>query len=373
MEFLSLKQKAFGLDISDLSFKVAKLEKKGGFLSLASFGNFPIRTGVIEKGEIKQKKSLVNIIKESIPKVWGKPIKEKDVVASLPEEKAFLQVIQMPIMEEEELAGAVKYEVENYIPLPIEDVYLDFQMVPPVYDGLDHLDVLIAALPKEIVDSYVEVLKEVGLRPLALEIESQAIARALVKNQMSPIPLLIIDLGATRASFIIFSGYSLRFTSSIPVCGRTFTEAVAKNLNIGFIRAERAKKRYGLSKKVKIRVRDGMEKKVEKGEVFEALIPPLTDLIEQIKKYLSFYQTHASHEHLPPNGRGVEKILLCGGEANLKGICEFLSSQLKIPVEKGNPWINILPEPIKEIPRLFFEESLKYTTALGLALRGIRD
>ena len=110
-----------------------------------------------------------------------------------------------------------------------------------------------------------------------------------------------------------------------------------------------------------------------RGKIFEALIPPLVDLIQQIERHLDYYQTHASHEHLPPNGKGVSKILLCGGGANLKGLPELLSLELKIPVELGNPWINILPTSLKELPDLPLEKSLAFTTAIGLALRGIKS
>ncbi|PIP24674.1 MAG: hypothetical protein COX33_00685, partial [Candidatus Nealsonbacteria bacterium CG23_combo_of_CG06-09_8_20_14_all_36_125] len=107
-------------------------------------------------------------------------------------------------------------------------------------------------------------------------------------------------------------------------------------------------------------------------EIFEALIPALVDLTQQIKRYLEYYQTHASHEHLPPDGKGVSKILLCGGGANLKGLPELLSLELRIPTELGNPWINILAEG-KKVSKLPFEKSLSYTTAIGLALRGIKQ
>ena len=374
LEFLTLKPEAFGLDISDLSLKIIKLkphsrsfpslrgEKEKKFFGLASFGEEKIKPGIIEEGEIKDEEALVKVIKESLTKVKGQKLKTKHVVASLPEEKAFLQVIQMPKMAEEELKSAVQFEAENYIPLPIGEVYLDSQIVPPVYNHLDHLDVLIAALPKKTIDPYLSCLKKAGLIPKALEIESQGIARALVKNEVSPFPILLIDLGATRTSFIIFSGYSLRFTSSIPVSSQKFTEAISKTLKIDIAEAEKLKIKSGLKKESK-----------EEKEVFEAMIPALTDLIEQIKRYLSYYQTHASHEHLPPNGKGVSKIFLCGGGANLKRLTDFLSTELKIPVELGNPWINILPEPLKEVPELSFEKSLSYTTALGLALRELKE
>ena len=384
MEFLSLKPEAFGLDISDLSLKIIKLKKRGKFLELASFGEMEIKPGIIKEGEIKDEEKLAEIIKSAIKKVKGEKLKTKYVIASLPEEKAFLQVIQMPRLSEEDLKSAVIYQAENYIPLPIEEVYLDFQIVPPVYNHLDHFDILIAALPKKIIDSYLSTLKLAGLKPLVLEIESLAIARALIKNQVTTSPLLLIDLGATRTSFIIFSGHSLRFTSSIPVSSQSFTEIIAKALKISLEEAEKLKIKYGLKEKIKIEMKNGKSERImERGlqpthlppasraPVFEALIPALTDLIQQIKRHLDYYQSHASHEHLPPNGRGVTKILLCGGGANLAGLADFLSLELKLPVELGNPWINILTEPLKEVAELSYEKFLSYTTALGLALRGL--
>ena len=374
LEFLTLKPEAFGLDISDLSLKIVKLKKRGQFFELDSFLEEKIEPGIIKGGEIKDEKKLAEIIRESIKKVKGEKLKTNYVVASLPEEKAFLQVIQMPRLPEEDLKSAVIYEAENYIPTPLEEVYLDYQIIPPVYDHLDHLDILIAALPKKTVDPYLSALKLAGLRPKVLEIESLAIARALIKNGITTQPILLIDLGATRTSFIIFSGHSLRFTSSIPVSSSNFTEIISKNLGVSLAEAERLKIKHGLEEKVKIKIGDEKtELKRERGRIFEALIPTLVDLVQQIKRYLDYYQTHSSHEHLPPDGKEVSKILLCGGGANLKGLCQLLSLELKIPVEIGNPWVNILIKEKKEVAELSFEESLKYTTALGLALRGIKE
>jgi len=373
LDLLTLKPEAFGLDISDLSLKIISLKKKGKTFDLASFAEEKIKPGIIKEGEVKDEKALARVISGSLKKVKGEKLKNKYVVAALPEEKSFLQVIQMPKMAREELKPAVIYEAENYIPLPIESVYLDSQIVPPVYNHLDHFDVLIAALPKKTVDPYVSALKLAGLKPLALEIESLAIARALIKDQTTTSPVLLIDLGATRTSFIVFSGKSLRFTSSIPVSSRSFTEIIAKSLGVSLVKAENLKIKHGLEEKIKLEIKDGKsERRVERGKIFEALVPPLVDLIQQIKRYLEYYRTHASHEHLPPNGKEVEKIYLCGGGANLKGLPELLALELKIPVELGNPWVNILAVPLGEKKELLLEEALSYTTALGLALRGIK-
>ena len=375
LRFLELKPEAFGLDISDLSLKIVKLKKQRGGLGLASFGEQKLSPGIVKNGEIKDEKKLAEAIKKAMSKIKGEKIATDYVIASLPEEKSFLQVIQMPRLSEEDLKSAVIYEAENYIPLPIEDVYLDSQVIHPVGDEAKAssspfadarvFDVLIVALPKKRVDPYVNCLKKAGLKPLALEVESLSIARALVLDQATTSPVVLIDFGSTRTGFIVFSGHSLRFTYSIPVSSQKFTEAISRGLEVDSKTAEKMKLKYGLAER---------EQK-EGAQVFEALIPPMIDLVEQIKKGIDYYQSHSSHEHLPPDGKGIEKILICGGEAKLRGLTSFLSDQLKIKTEIGNPWVNILPptgQPEEELLIYEEEKSLGYVTTLGLALRGIK-
>ena len=365
LDFFSLKQKAFGLDISDSSLKIVKLKKKGKFFDLASSGETPIKPGIVKNGEIRDPDKLAEIVKKAVREVRGEKLGTRNAVVSLSEEKAFLQVIQMPRLSEEDLKSAVVFEAENHIPLPIEEVYLDYQVVLPLYNHLDHLDILIVAFPKKIVDSYVTCLKKAKINPVVLEVESLAISRALIKDETAARPVLLIDFGDKRSVFIIFAGHSVRFTFSIPVFSQSFNQVISRSMKIDLIKAEKLKIKYGL---------EGKSTKIGK-EVFESLIPILTDLTEQIKKYLDYYQEHASHEHLPPNGKAIEKILICGGGAKLKDLTVFLSSQLKTPVEIANPWINILSSAAQPKEKMLIyekEESLGFATALGLALRGVR-
>ncbi|MCD6232914.1 type IV pilus assembly protein PilM [bacterium] len=356
MNLLTQEPKAFGLDISDLSLKLAMLERKGKSLRLVSFNQVNIPPKVVKHGEIKNEKKLGEIIREAVSKTKGKKIRTKYVICSLPEEKAFLDVIQMPQIPEENLKEAVRLEAENYIPLPANSVCLDSQVIRPLYDHVKNMEVLVGAISKNIADSYIETIKLAGFRPLALEIESLAIARAIVpkENKSSP-PLLIIDFGATRTSFIIFGEGSVRFTTTIPVSSQGITNLIAKVLKTPFKKAEELKIDYGMRKK----------------EIFETVIPPLTDLVEQIKTHLDYYYSHAPKEKNLIENKTIKKILLCGGGALLKGLPEFLESELKMEVKLANPWINILKEPLKEIPGLSYKKSLEYATALGLALRGV--
>ena len=381
IKFLTLRPEAFGLDISDLSLKVAKLKKRGKFLNLASFGETKMKPGIIEQGEIKDEKALAENIIKAVKEVQGERIKTKYVVVSLPEEKAFLQVIKMPLMKEEEVKKAVYFEAENYIPLPIDNVYLDCQIIPSASAKSKHLDVLIAALPKKSIDPYLSSLKQAGLKPLALEIESQAVSRALVEQANCSKPVLLVDLGASRTSFIIFSDCSLKFTSSSSISSKRFTEAIAKNLKITLSEAETLKMKEGIlseqnSQKKTVAGEDAIidlkkiqtAKKVKTGQdgkqILQILAPDLTELAQQIKKYLNYYQDHYNQK--------IQKILLCGGGVNLKGLSDFMHSQTGLPVEMGNPWVNILPKRLKEVPKMPYPESLRYTTALGLALRGMK-
>jgi len=274
MQFLSLKPEAFGLDISDLCLRVAKLKKRGRFFRLVSWGEMEIKPGIVEQGEIKDEEKLAENIKQLLAKVKGEKIETKYVIVSLPEKKAFLQVIQMPKMKEEELKTAVPFGAENYIPLPIEKVYLDFQIVPSS-NQTDHLNILIAAFPKKTIDPYVSCLKKAGLIPMVLEVESQSIARAVVKNELSPFPLFIIDFGKSTTSFIVFSGYSLRFTSSIHVSSYKLTETISKSLKLSLDEAEKLKLEHGL----------------EHEKVLKAIAPLLTDLVEQAKKCVNYYHS----------------------------------------------------------------------------------
>ena len=358
MKFLTLEKEIFGLDISDRSLKIVNLKKKKNSFVLSSFNQIEIEPGIIENGVIKNENALVKIIKSLLKSIKGGKIKTKYVAASLPEEKSFLQVIQMPGMEEEELKSAVVFEAENYIPLPMSEVYFDFEAVNPVKGHSNHVDVLIAATPKKIVNSYVSCLRGAGLIPAILEVESQAIARALIKNYASTHPIILIDFGKTSTAFIVFAGHSIRFTCSIPFSSEQLTQAIAKSLGISLEKAEKIKSKYDVS---------GTKTDARSKKIFEAVDPILEGLVAQIKKYSDFYQSHASHEHLSSD-YDIEKALICGGGASLKGLPSFLSKKLGLPVELGSFWIDF---PSKKAVGGISKESLSFTTALGLALRGI--
>jgi type IV pilus assembly protein PilM len=355
LKFLTLQEEVSGLDINDAVVKVVKLQKKGKSLALVSFAQEKIEQGIIEEGVIRNEAALAKAIRSAYSKVKGKKIKTRYVIASLPEQKSFLQVIQMPKMDEEELKLSVPLEAENYIPMPISEVYLDFQVIPQIKEYIDHSEVLIVATPKKIVDSYVSCMKKAGLTPVALEIESEAIARALVKEDNKSSVQILVAIREDSTKLVVFSGCSIRFTCTIPISSQLLTNSISESLKVDFSEAERLKKEYGLI--------GGKDVKAEK--VSKATTPIVNDLIERIKIYLDFYRDHSSYEYLLPDKK-TEKILLCGAGSNLKGLVEFVSKKLEIQVELGNPLINFYSKDPKNIIK---EGIISYTAAIGLALR----
>jgi type IV pilus assembly protein PilM len=355
MKFFSKKINSFGLDLSDLSIKIIDLKKAGSALALAGFGRQEIPEGIIENGEIKKKGELIKIIAKTVKESKGGAIKSKDCVVSLPETESYIRVIQLPEMKNEEIKEAIKWELEANIPVAVEDVYFDWQILNFPSKRPNELCVLIGALPKTLVDPYLDVIKKAGLNPLAFEIESIATARAVIKEGEQSNPVIIVDLGAKRASFIIFAVGSVWLTTSLPISNNLLIDDIASAFKISKEEARDLKFKVGLDK--------------EKDEkIYQAMEPRLAELVKEIKKYMDYYETLLP-KYLPKTT--IDKILLCGGGANLEGLPLFLSPILKIHVELANPWINIFDAEAKKLPELSFSDSLSYTTAIGLALRGI--
>lgn len=353
MSFFSQKIKPFGLDFSDKSLKLVLLKKNRKNIGLSVFGEASMPAGVIESGEVKDTDTLSKHIREAMLNAKGGKLRTKYVVCSLPEEKSFVDVLELPLLKEEEYATAVRFEAENHLPLPLSEVYFDFEKIKNGSNPKQQ-EFLIVATAKVIIEGYLSALKKAGLQVVAMELECLAIIRALINKDLQAESFLIIDIGETRTSFIIFSHKAIRFTSSIPICSRVMTEIIVQKSGLNIEQAEKLKCEEGLT---------GSKM------VSDALAPLLKDLVSQIKAH-SEYFSHTAKRLKTING-SLGRILLCGGGANLKGLINFLTKSLQVKVETANPWINILGKIPKEVPILPFDDSLGYTTALGLALRDI--
>lgn len=351
--FPEQKLSGFGIDLSDLSLKIIDLKKHGGKFKLASFNRQEIKEGLIENGEIKKENELIDIIKKAVKEVKGEALKTKYCVASLPETESYIRVLQLPLIKKEEVAEAIKWELEANIPQPVGEIYYDWQLVRPPQPDAKQLDILVGVLPKKTVDPYLDVLKKAGLKPFVFEIESAATARALIKKDRQD-PVAVVDIGAQKTTFFIYTQGTIYFTAAIPICNNSLIATLSEKLEISKQKA----------KELKLKV--GLDIDHPKSGIFEALKPPLQEMSGKIKNFIEF---HREHGLANPGANQINDVLLCGGGAKLSGLPDFLAGQLKLNVTVGNPWINISESPKDVIGKLPFDDPPAYTTSLGLALR----
>lgn len=373
MSIFNYPKEAFGLDISDFSIKAVFLEEKGDGFKVKSYCYLPIPGEILTGGEIKDENKMIEAVRKVVSSCEIGPIKNKNVVVSVPESKSFLRVIELPKMEKKEIQEAVQWETEQHIPVNIEDVYFDWQILEGDKPSLnsadkknnlqkgffkkesDKINIFVAASPKTLIDSYYNVLVKAGFNPVAFEVESQATARVLINKTIENQAVLIIDMGGKRTSFIIYDKNAIRFTSSLAFSGELLTDEISRKTETDKDEAEA------------IKIACGLDKEKRGGKVFEILEPILAALTNDIEHIVNFY-----HSHYPENNK-IKTVLLCGGASGILGLADYLALRLKMKVIWGDPWFNIIPNYQEEkntkmpIPK---NQIFRYVTALGLAMRG---
>ncbi len=346
------KQSAFGLDLSDISIKVMQFEKTSGDVKILGYADYNVPKGVVVNDIIMNEQALINHIQNMFAHMQLGKMHGKDIVASIPESKAFVRVIQIPKMSEEQAAAAVPFEAEQYIPIPLDQAYLDWQIIG---ERGEKMDVLVTASPKDYVDALLRIYKSMGLRPIAFEVESAACARALISPEMKAKNILILDMDTFRTSLIVIEKGNLQFTSSVPIAGDAFTQSIARALSVSAEEAENIKRQIGL------------DDSKEHQDVKAALVSVVDNLVAEIRNTIKFHDEH--------NTEKISQIMLCGGTAKLMHLTSYLYQQLvdldKIDIVLGNPWINLFAAKDPNSAPMSQEDSLSYTTVIGLAMRAL--
>lgn len=341
---------AFGLDISDRKLRMAVLKRKRGKVCVTSASEIDLEPGLIEDGEILSKEKVSGYIQELLQKARPKKLDTREVVACLPERKSFIKVISLP-KNKDNTKKEVFSEIKKHFPYQASEVYIDWQEVQ--LGSQDYQCLLAGASPRTIVDTYIETLTQAQLIPTILEIESVAIARGLLPDASSiSDPLLIIDIGRDRSTFIVFKQGLIYFTSSTKkFSGNLLTQNIKKELSISEKEAEILKQKVGYNSQS------------WNGKIEKALSPPLNQLLSAIKEIFVFFQGHYQ------DSRPVGKIILTGGGSKTPQLTDVLSSNLKIDCVPLFPKIKVLGAASKVIND---QNIHSFTTAIGLALRGIQ-
>ncbi len=334
-----------GLDISDQTIKLVRFSSKGKLISHCMKTLSP---GIMENGIVADQKKMAEDIK-AIFASCRIPLKVRDsIVASIPETQSFLRVIEIPAMSEDEIHEAVRWEIAQHIPFGLDNVYVDWQ--PSVSSEKvakeGHIEVEVGAAQKKVVDPLYEAIKSVGLDIAAFELESQAIVRSLISNELKQKQgILVIDLGSTATNVVVHDYGAIRFTASLPQgvvellkdVTPADGKAIMENLN-------------GLPKELSDRVEEKISLSAD-------------SLVRDIQGIVQFYNTSGTKNE-------VKEVILTGGGSNLPGLdVVFLKYFTEVRIQRGNPWVNILTGKRATKPPMNIQESVRFSTAIGLALR----
>lgn len=340
-----LAMDSFAVDISDQSIKYGELRATSFGLRLGHFGKEKIPPGVVISGKIEDEDKLVVILNK---------IKEKEklhfVRVSLPEEQMYLFTLSLPKTEEKNLKDIILLQIEEHIPLKAVDTVFEYDIIS---SSDTNILVLVSAIALNTAEGYINAFKKAGLYPLSFELEAQAIARAVIPIEDKD-PIMIVDFGETRTGVSIVHENKVFFTTTLDMGGINLTNMIAKDFSLPFEKAEEMKHSYGL---------DGISN-IE--DIFPVILNGISVLRDELNKQYLYWKTH---DNLGMKHDEISRIILCGGDANLTGLSDYLEASMKIKVNHANTWANISDMKLS-IPHMPFEESLGYATVLGLALGG---
>lgn len=340
-----LVRPAVGLDISDQSVKFVELERRGGQIRLVRSGQADIPTGAIVAGIIKDAPTVSRVLAE-----LSREYQLNYVVAALPEEQTYIIELDLPKVKTNKLRESVELSVVDYLRFPAAEAILDFELLPDVNRDDAWLPAVASVLPKSIAQDYYSALTAAGLKPLAFELEPQALSRALLSSVGEAV--MIIDIGRARTSFYVTVNQQVRYGATITtVSGEAFTNNLAAKKNIPTEEAEQLKINQGLTG----------------DETVSAVLEPMAVLLADEIGHRTFAWSHDSHQSLPRTE--IKKIVLTGGQSTLPGLTGFLENRLNLEVVIGNPWHNTAHAGrLVDIP---FNQAAGLATAIGLALRNI--
>ena len=334
----------FGLDIGNYSIKVIQAQPKGEFFALQRWGEAAVPVPVNNL----DKKNIV-FLAEAVKKLASEAkISASEVMLSLSESSVYTQVIQLPLMSETELASAIEYEAEQYIPLPLEKVQLEYFVLNSQPKGLgnDKIDVLLIGAQKKAIDDLLAVVDLAGFTPKAVETEILAAVRCLA---IYPDVSLLVNAGKDSTELAIIKGTDLVFVYSLGMGGEALTRAAAQNLSLPMRQAEEYRNNYGL------------DFSFLEGKVAKSMISVFDQITAKIQKTINFYSEKNG------NSETVSRIILTGGVARMPGISTYLTNKTGLETVLGNPFARFIDNN-KFPPELLLAAS-RFSAAAGLAIR----
>jgi type IV pilus assembly protein PilM len=276
-------------------------------------------------------------------------IDTKLVNVALPENQVYTKVLEMPVLSDRELASAIYWEAEQYIPVPLTSITLVWNVLkrPATPAQGDKMEVLMVGAPTMLVNKYQKIISMAGFQINSMETEILAAIRSLVLDESFPTSL-VVNIGAISTSFAIVRAGAMVFTYSMSIGGAAINRAIATDFGLTPQQAEEYKRVYGISGKNL------------GGKIGKATEPILNTILGEIKKSIAFYSQKYKDDS------PIRQIILSGGTAKLPGIEIFFANNSGIETAIANPWKALASQ---QIPKEILDNASDYTIAVGLAMK----
>ena len=335
----------FALDIGTNAVRVVQLSPAGpDTWNLQHFGYAPLDEKTSTSVSPESLRRLGEIIMTA---VGQSGIKSKNVVIGLPSSKTFTTVIEVPLMPEAELKSTLKYQVDQYIPMAIDEAKVDWAALGTSLHDPKMQEVLLASTANSYAEERLELVESLGLNVIAAEPDPLAMVRSLLPDGI-PDARLIIDVGEMSTDLAITFDGSPRLVRTIPVGIKSLIKAAVQNLNVQEDQARQFILKFGLAP-------DRLE-----GQVYRALESTLENFATELTKSIKFFQTR--YPSTPVGG-----ILLSGFSAVVPMFGEYVSAKTGIPFAVANPWqkVNVSQADQQQLLPIASE----FAAVIGLAQR----
>jgi type IV pilus assembly protein PilM len=339
-----------GLDITTSSVKLIELSMAGGQFRVESYAAEPTPHNAINEKAIVDAEAVGEAIRRAVKRSGAK---SREAAVAISGDAAITKVIQMPKnLNEADLEGQVEMQADQYIPFPMEEVSYDFQRIGPSEKDPEMIDVLLVATRTENVEQRQAAVQAAGLTARLVDVEAFALENAckLLTHQMPDggidRTIAVIDFGASSTTFSVLKDLKVIYTRDFAFGGQQLTEEIMRTYGLSMEEAGRAKKEGGLPSNYQPEVLD----------------PFIDDMTQQVSRSLQFYLASGSGREQP------EKILVCGGCANIAGVDDVIASRVGIPSERGDP-LGQMKLSSRAKAQAVKKDATALLTACGLALR----
>ena len=338
-----MPQTILGIDVGSYSVKVAEMERTFREFQLVGFFEQPIMNQETLGKEVATRQALVKIFEE-----YNLPV--DFVYTALPGQITSHRVIDLPFADFKKVDATIEFEMESYLPLPLEEGLIDYELLQSTKNTSS---VLVSYTKKSDVVKFLNLTNEANLDPRFVGSEVVEMANIMKLGSLHPEgAYAILDIGHEKTNISIFVGDKQQYVRTVMIGGRDLTQAIAESLNIPFSEAERMKIEMG-------QMGPGLENADSTTRsISEALQKPLSELLLYLKQTFMGFQE--------AKGEVVQALILCGGTSRLPGIDLYISNEAR----KNVSFLDCLDFPFNQLADSTWCRSIALS-ALALAYRGI--